>query len=131
MAKADCPPPPPKRHHRQPKLRVSNRCCTLTLYGNKYRVLNNRCNLLQMAQMQFPYLSQCCSLVSFLYILGPLEAIWRCLLLSFVAKAINGPRMYKNDTREQQLRLGTLYVPFAPIYNDFANSISVVPIQVL
>ena len=35
----------------------------------------NRFKLVQTAQIKFPYLS-CCSLVSFLYILGPLEAIW-------------------------------------------------------
>ena len=33
----------------------------------------------------------------------------------------NGPRMYKDDTKEQQRRLGILFVPFAPIYNDFVK----------
>ena len=30
---------------------------------------------------------------------------------------MNDHGMYKNDTRDQQLRVGTLFVPFAAIYN--------------
>ena len=54
---------------------------TIVNSGRLYIVLgrisssHNHWKLVQTAQIKFPYLS-CCSLVSFLFILGPLEVIW-------------------------------------------------------
>ena len=46
------------------------------------------------------------SLPWFLLCSGPLEAIWRrySFLSFYLQNASNGPIVYKNDTREQQLR---------------------------
>ena len=124
-------------YHRQPKHTVS------ILYSAQSdiesiledfvwgQILNsqNRCKLVQTAQIKFPYLS-CCSLVSFLYILGPLEAIW----MGFSFQSSKSPLMALECTRMTQESNNwgkeTLFVLFAPIYNDFADSIFV-PIQSL
>ena len=67
--------------HRQLKHGVSIYCGRLSRFlrpdfvSEQISSSQNRCKLVQTAQIQFNYLS-CCSLVSFLYILGPLETIW-------------------------------------------------------
>ena len=67
----------------------------------------NRCKLVQTAQIKFPYISRG-SLVSIVCILGPSEVIWTEFWTlrngNRLRIASNGPRMYKNDTKEKQLR---------------------------
>ena len=55
--------------HGQPKLRISNRSSRFykTILSEQISSSQNRCNLVQTAQIKLLYLS-CCSLVSFLYI---------------------------------------------------------------